>query len=420
MYPNVTKKRVLLVLSWMILSLNRLAWTQASVSPSPARDSSKPEASGVVAASDLGIVFVKGSSSEIILERGGKHYLVDTANHAVREVNPEALTARDPDPIDVTLAPQTPESASSQDPPAGGNSIAQSQGSSPPQTDRAARIYKPGDDLVYTLPTGRRIDRHGLYLNFTHRFPFEAAFTGPGRGNTLFGLDDFSISSFGLRFGVTSKLSVLAYRSPSLIGRPIEIGAAYNFLDEKDGYPLNLAARVSIDGQNNFATSFTENFELIVSRSLGHRAQLYVVPTFSVNDRPLMANPSPELWDPTPIQHCYLPLAAGINPSLQVHPCANVFALGVGASVDIRPTVAVVAEAIPTLANGTELGIHRSAFAFGIKKKIWRHAFTLGFGNSPGTNTSERAGTNATFLQEPGADKPSQMFIGFDLTRQIF
>jgi Membrane bound beta barrel domain (DUF5777) len=419
MYPNVTNKQVLFVLSWIILSLNKLALTQAS--PSPANHDAKPDVSGVLAASDLGIVFVKGSSSEMMLERSGKHYLIDTANHTVREVDPDGLTtAEDPDPIDVDRAHPGQQSASSVDPPAAANSIAQSQGSTPSQSDTAARIYKPGDDLVYTLPTGRRIDRHGLYLNFTHRFPFEAAFTGPGRGNTLLGLDDFSISSFGLRFGVTSKLSVSAYRSPSLTGRPIEIGAAYNFLDEKDGYPLNLAARVSIDGQNNFATSFAENFELIVSRSLGHRAQLYAVPTFSVNARPLMTNPSPELWDPTPIQHCYLPLAVGINPSLEVHPCANVFSLGVGASVDIRPTVAVVAEAIPTLANGTELGIHRPAFAFGIKKKIWRHAFTLGFGNSPGTITSQRAGTNATFLQQPSADKPSQMFIGFDLTRQIF
>jgi hypothetical protein len=413
MYPNVTNKQVLLVLGWIVLSLNRLAVAQAP----PAGHDSKP----VVAASDLGIAFVKGSSSEMILEQGGKHYLVDTATHTVREVDPDGLTAAgDLDPIDVNQPHQAQASASSVDPPAAANSIAQSQGPTPSQSETAARIYKPGDDLVYTLPTGRRIDRHGLYLNFTHRFPFEAAFTGPGRGDTLFGLDDFSISSFGLRFGVTSKLSVSAYRSPSLIGRPIEIAAAYNFLDERDGYPLNLAARVSIDGQNNFATSFTENFELIVSRSLGHRAQLYAVPTFSVNDRPLMANPNPELWDPMPVQHCYLPLAAGLNPSLDVHPCANVFSLGVGASVDIRPTVAVVAETIPTLANGTELGIHRPAFAFGIKKKIWRHAFTLGFGNSPGTITAERAGTNATFLQEPSADKPSQMFIGFDLTRQIY
>ncbi|HXY08735.1 MAG TPA: DUF5777 family beta-barrel protein [Terriglobales bacterium] len=419
MFPNVAKKQVPFVLSWMILSLSRLAWAQASLSSPPAREGSKPIAFDSLAASDLGIEFVNGSSSEIILERGGKHYLVDTANHTVREVNSAALTA-DPDPVDINRGHQTPESASSADPGVAGNAVAQSQGSNPTPTDKGPRIYKPGDDMVYTLPTGRRIDRHGLYLNFTHRFPYEPAFTAPGRGNTLLGLDDFAIPSFGLRFGVTSKLSVSAYRSPSLIGRPIEIGVAYNFLDEKDGYPLNAAARVSIDGQNNFATSFTENLELVVSRSLGHRAQLYAVPTFSINDRPLVAHPGPQLWDPYPVQHCYLPLAAGISPSFEVHPCANVFSLGVGASVDIRPTVALVAEAIPTLANGPELGIHRAAFAFGIKKKIWRHAFTLGFGNSPGTNTSQRAGTDATFTANPGADKPSAMFIGFDLTRQIF
>jgi len=420
MYPNVTKKQVLFVLSLIILSLNRHAGAQASLSSSPAREGSKPDVSGTVAASDLGIVFVNGSSSEVILERGGKRYLIDTASHTVREASSEVLTAAgDPDPIDVNAAHQTPQSASSGNPGVAANSVAQPQGSSPPQTDKPAPIYKPGDDMVYTLPTGRRIDRHGLYLNFTHRFPFEPAFTAPGRGNTLLGLDDFAIPSFGLRYGVTSKLSVSAFRSPSLIGRPIELGVAYNFLDEKDGYPLNAAARVSIVGQNNFATSFTENLELIVSRSLGHRAQLYAVPTFSINDRPLVGHPGPQLWDPYPIQHCYLPLAVGISASYDVHPCANVFSLGVGVAVDIRPTLALVADAIPTLANGPALGIHRPAFAFGIKKKIWRHAFTLGFGNSPGTDTAQRAGTNATFAQNPGSDKPSAMFIGFDLTRQL-
>ena len=36
-----------------------------------------------------------------------------------------------------------------------------------------------------------------------------------GVGGSLFGLDDYSISSFGLRYGVTDRLSVSAYRSPS-------------------------------------------------------------------------------------------------------------------------------------------------------------------------------------------------------------
>ena len=89
-------------------------------------------------------------------------------------------------------------------------------------------------------------------------------------------------------------------------------------------------------------------------------------------------------------------------------------------AVDIRPTVALVAEAIPTLMNGRDLGIHRPAYAFGIQKKIWRHAFTFGFTNGPATIVSQRGGTRATLLDDPSADKPGGLFIGFDLTRQIF
>ncbi|HXW90532.1 MAG TPA: DUF5777 family beta-barrel protein [Terriglobales bacterium] len=420
MDSNRTKKQALFVLSVVILGLSRLGLAQASLR-SPAGEDSAPGGNGTLAASDLGIAFVGGSSSEIIVEHGGKHYLVDTANHTVREVDSGA-TARDLDSKGgaTAQAQQTQESASSVDQQVTGNSGPQSQATGSSESKVASRIYKPGDDFVYTLPTGRRIDRHGLYLDFTHRFPYEAAFTETGRGDTLLGLDDFSISSFGVRYGVTSRLSVNAYRSPSVIGRPIELGVAYNFLDEKDGNPLNAAARVSISGQNNFAVNFTENLELMVSRSLGPRAQLYAVPTFSIRDRPLLPNTQPELQDHVPVQHCYYALAVGTTPGFNVRPCANVFALGVGASVDVRPTVALVAEANPTLANGPELGIHRSAFAFGIKKKIWRHAFTFGFTNSPGTTTSGRSGTNATLQMSPGADKPSAMFVGFDLTRQIY
>jgi hypothetical protein len=196
--------------------------------------------------------------------------------------------------------------------------------------------------------------------------------------------------------------------------------AAYNLLDESDGKPLNAAVRLSIDGQNNFTRNFTENIELTVSRSLGHRAQLYAVPTFSIRNRPLLGDISAPLQNAVTVQSCNLALAAGVNPALGVRPCANTFSLGLAVAVDVRPTVALVAETIPTLVNGPELGIHRAPFAFGVQKKIWRHAFTLGLTNSPGTTVSQRAGTNATFLQQPGADKPSQMFFGFDITRQVY
>ena len=86
----------------------------------------------------------------------------------------------------------------------------------------------------------------------------------------------------------------------------------------------------------------------------------------------------------------------------------------------MRPTVALVAEVIPTVANGRELDIHRPAYGFGIQKKIFRHSFTFGFTNGPGTTISQRAGTRASLLNDPSADKGKGLFIGFDLTRQIY
>jgi len=195
--------------------------------------------------------------------------------------------------------------------------------------------------------------------------------------------------------------------------------AGYTLLDENAGNPLNASVRFSVDGQNDFTRNFTENFELTLSKSLTHRAQLYAVPTFSLHNRPLLAN-NGSITDAPPYQSCSAPLAAGIDPSFNAKPCADTFSLGVALAVDVRPTVALIAETIPTLVNGTDLGIHRPEYAFGIQKKIWRHAFTFGFSNGPGTLVSSRAGTRATFVQQSTADKPSGMFVGFDLTRQIF
>jgi len=262
-------------------------------------------------------------------------------------------------------------------------------------------IYQPGDDVLFSLPTGRPVDEHGVYVNFSHRFVYDSAVTGLARGAELFGLDNFALSSFGVRYGVTDRLSVDVWRSPSFIGRPIQLQAAYNVLEENREAPLNLAFRVSIEGQDNFRKSFTEDLEMIVSRSLTSRAQIYFVPTASFNNR--------RLTQATGLLSSDIPDLPGINS----------FSLGIGAAVDVRPTVALVAEVIPTLTNASELGIHRPAFSFGIQKKIYRHAFTFGFSTSPGTTVSQRAGTRATFLNEPNADTPAGLFLGFDLTRQI-
>jgi Membrane bound beta barrel domain (DUF5777) len=357
-----------------------------------------------VSASDLGISFVDGSVSQVIVERDGMKYVVDLASHQISRADAASQVAPTGQPQPVADAVQPATAQPRPEKPASAKS----------------KFYKPGDDFLFNVPTGRPVEQHSLVINFTHRFPYEATFTGPGRGDTLLGLDDFSVSSLGLRYGVTSKLSVFAYRSPSIIGRPIELMAAYNFLDEHAGNPVNAAFRFSVDGQNDFSSNFAENLELIVSRSLGRRAQLYAVPTYTIHQRPVLSNPGSSLADAMPNQPCGAPLAAGIAPSFNARPCADTFSLAAAISVDIRPTVAIVAEVTPTLVNARELAIHRPEYAFGIQKKIWRHAFTFGLSNGPGSIVSQRGGTRATFLQDPTADKPGGLFIGFDLTRQLF
>jgi mono/diheme cytochrome c family protein len=282
----------------------------------------------------------------------------------------------------------------------GGSSASTSSGPAP-EAGGTSKIYEPGDDVLFSLPTGRAVDEHGLYVNFMHRFPYDAAFTGQSRGSELFGLDNFALPSLGLRYGVTDKLSVSLLRSPTLIGRPIQLMVAYNILDEHHQDPLNMAVRVSIEGQDNFRKNYTQNIEGVFSRSVTSKAQFYVVPTFSFDARPLVQ-------------------ASGfLSSDIPDLPGVDTFSIGVGAAFDIRPTIALIAEVIPTLLNAGELGIHRPAYSFGIQKKIFRHAFTFGLTTSPGVTVSQRAGTRAEFLGEPSADTPGGLFFGFDLTRQI-
>ena len=406
-------------------------------------------------AKSLGISFSGGSGSPLILERDGKRYLVDVAAKTVQQIGPPAsepsaalfqqkcaachgsdgkgIPARHtPD----FTNPAFERSLSDQDVtgairngkagrmPAWSGVLTDGQidglaayvrsfsnaGGQPRENNgtmggtngaSARSIYEPGDDVLFSLPTGRAAEEHGVYVNFTHRFPYDAAFTGPGRGGELFGLDNFALPSLGVRYGATDQLSVSIFRSPTLIGRPIQLMLAYNILDERHEDPLNMAVRVSIEGQNNFRKNYRQNIEGIFSRSIASKAQFYVVPTLSFDARPLVQ-------------------ATGfLSSDIPDFPGVDTFSIGLGAAYDIRPTVALIAEVIPTLWNAGELGIHRPAYSFGIQKKLFRHAFTLGLTTGPGVTVSERAGTRAEYLGEPSADTPGGMFFGFDLMRQI-
>ncbi|MGH9449155.1 MAG: DUF5777 family beta-barrel protein [Terriglobia bacterium] len=438
--------------------------------PSAAHAGSAPltaTAPAVPSPADLGIEFVTNSRTSVIVERGGKRYLVDLASHRITDVDDppqtgayqrvakasrSALVANPAEGAAIfkqkcaschgadgkgVSSIKTPDFTNPQVQagitdqqmtdiithgkpgtlmPAWGGKLTVQEisavrgflrslgtGAQPaPAVKSRRKLYTPGDDFVFSLPTGRPVPRHALIVNFTHRFPYTPAFTGRANGGSLLGLDDLALPSFGFRYGVTDRLSVSILRSPTFIARPIELMAAYNFLDEHNGWPINAAVRVSMDGENNFSRNFTENLEGVFSRSIRSRAQLYFVPTLSLNDH--------RLFSPNGFLSSDIPSMPGYNS----------VSLGAGAAVDIRPTVALVVEVIPTVVNGRQLGILRPAYAFGIQKKIWRHSFTLGFTTSPGVTVSQRAGTRASFLNDPSADKPGGLFIGFDLSRRLF
>lgn len=387
-----------------VRTLLMIALASASSLAFPA-DGSKDNARVPVAPpspESLGITFVNGSTNHVVVERDGKTYDVNIVTHEIREIAAPATAAES---SSVQSQHQPAEQDAKQTKPADNSA-------------EPVDYYRPADDLVLNLPTGRRLTRHSATVNFTHRFPYSPAFTGTSRGHFLGGLDDFGIPSFGFQYGVTNRLSVSVYRSPSVLGRPIELGTRFDLLQESEHAPFNAALRFSIDGQNDFSRNFTENFELIASRSIGTRAQFYVVPTASINNRPTLGAIS-QLVLGTPAQPCSQALANAVPASLHVKPCANTFSLGVGIAVDVRPTVTLIAEAIPTLVNGTELGIHRAPFSFGIQKKIWHHGFTFGLSTGPGTIVSQRIATRAIYLRDPHGDTPDKMFFGFNIMRQF-
>lgn len=352
----------------------------------------------------FGVTFIEGSTSTVIVERDGKRFLLDLASRSVKELDDTAANSSG-----------SSSSRATQDP---AQAAPVQRAAANPAPPEKKNIYHPGDQRLVALPTGLRVRKHDAWVDFSHRFAYTPPFEGRNRGHLLGGLDGFAIASFGFQYGVTDRLSLAIYRAPSLFDRTLELRAAYRLADENEGKPFNATFRFSVDGQNDFQRNFTTNFELVLSKSVTNRAQLYLVPTGSIHNRPATAIIT-ALEDNPPYQPCGQALANDVNPSLNVRPCADTFSLGAGAAVDVRPTVALIAEVIPTLVNGRDIGIHRPAYAFGIEKKIFRHSFTFALTNAVGTTVAQRSGTRAIFLQDPHADTPSGFIIGFNLSRQL-
>jgi len=321
-----------------------------------------------------GIHFVNNSTSQILLERDGTKYLIDTQSKTIHEVIAE--TAGTAEKV---------SSDSRSDEPAEGS-----------RKKEEREVYYTEDINLWTLPTSHHLEKKALIVDFTHRFAFDDGRVFKGQAmNNLFGLDGYSFSSFGLTYGITDTFFVGAYRVPTGLGRIIQLYGGAQLSQEAKGHPFSSTFRVSVEGANHFRENYVTSLELALARSIKKRAQVYLVPSLSFNARPLVTafgQPAPKVDG------------------------ENTMAIGAGISIDFRPTVAFIAEGIMRTGGLLEQPRH-PAFMFGVQKKIYRHSFTLGLSNSPGTTVSLRSATRTSL----GLDSSiSDLTIGFNLSRRLF
>ena len=329
---------------------------------------------GVLVSRLEGLEFVNGSRSQIVLERDGKRYLIDVQSQTIREFVPAEIAS--------AQTPTAPAQTATTPPPAKA------------EPKKESDTYYTEDIVLWNLPTAHHLEKKALMIDFTHRFNAEAF--EPGGISNLLGLDSFSYSSLGFTYGITDKFFAGIYRTPTTIGRIIQLSAGVQLSRENLGHPFSSTFRVGVEGTDHFRNKYITSLEIALARSIKNRAQIYFSPTVSFNNRPLQVVGN-DVFDPTPFDG------------------ETTVAVGTGISVDIRPTVAIVGEAIYRVSE--RLGEHRPSFMLGIQKKVFRHSFTLGLSNSPGTTLSTRSATRGAYGLD---DTFGGLTIGFNISRRLF
>ncbi|HWX40325.1 MAG TPA: DUF5777 family beta-barrel protein [Blastocatellia bacterium] len=336
----------------------------------------------------------------VYVESAGQRIKIDTRSKTVVSMDGKEAQAR-----------QAPETVSS---------------SSEARARRAGS--EPYDYRLVNLPTPKRVPRHSLNFFFTHRF--QETITGnPGErteqhlsriANDLLGLDSFSISSFGVSYGITDRLYALAYRSPLTTrgtNKTIELGFGYHLLDEAGKSPVALSVQSTIEGENNFTERYTENIQAMFERSVTRYVHLFFSPAVHINSNGQgRFNPRPDEFFP--------PAPAAATFKLGQHTGS----FGFGADAMIRPSVSLLFEFTPRIGfkMGQVVPIFSPGFTsivgfrnnsepeigIGIEKRLGRHIFTLTFSNTQATTTSRYNSSNLVL-------SPSNFTIGFNLFRRL-
>lgn len=308
-----------------------------------------------------------GRENSVLIEIAGVQYLVNQNDGTIKKVDVQeaASFASPPKP-----GPEMPMTSS--------------------QAVRVGELPATLDYYLVNLPTNRARPPKSFQLRFSHRFS-EPVAVGRGKLNTLFGLDSFSVSSFGIELGLLKHVSFVTYRSPNahFFGGPtIELGPVFPLVQQSKKVPLSFSFRFTVEGEQSFTERFTTNLVPVVSHSFRDRVEIFTAPAFSlgVPRRTLTGD---------------FPITPGERRD-------NLVSMGLGISIRFRPKSAVVAEWHPRLAGFRGFGT-RNTFAVGIQRATERHVFALTFSNTQATTTTRTV-----------TDGLDDLRIGFNIYRRLF
>lgn len=232
------------------------------------------------------------------------------------------------------------------------------------------------DFRLLNLPTTLRLPRFKANFALTHRFNgnFRRG-TFADQASRLFGIDDGAAVGFEYRMGVARHVEAVFYRTA--IGRTIQLYGKVDAVHQRNSVPLSASVVVSIEGTNNLQEEHATAVALPLSRMVGDKAALYVVPSWVHNTA----------------------AAAGTKEDTTF--------VGVGARLRIRETVYIVGEASPRL-SGFAPGT--TQYGFALEKRAGGHMFQLNVTNGAGT----------TLAQIARGGQPKNLSLGFNLSRKFF
>ncbi len=363
----------------------------------------KVETEKTTATGDIKVTFDETAPGVVIIESNGKQIRVDTNNKTVEQVA-------------VVVDEKTSETPK-QEETAKVENKAESE-----QVEESVYDFEEGEEpydyRLINVPTPKKVPKKTWNLFFSHRFsqpihPIEDS------ARNLFGFDSFSVSAFGVTYGITDKFYVTASRSPLCqrgLCRTIEIGFGYNWLSHDKDSPIALTTYASIEGNGNFTEEYNYNLQTMISARLGKRIYLFFSPAVHINSNGQKRfNPRPEQFFPP----------ATIANSFRLP--AHTASFGFGTSILITHDIVALFDFTPRIGfklgrvqpifgnNFNVIGFENTSqpsIGFGIQKNIGKHSFALTFSNTQTSTTSRYNSSNLVL-------KPQRLVIGFNLSRRF-